>query len=200
MKTIGLSIFLAVLGFSVALATRSDSASGPRSAIGARGVAPRSVGQDPFFTNPFLPAGADPAYPNGGSASGNPEGFDLGDGVLGQPVTRYLTAAGGFQPYTFQTIPNFDFLGTNATPPIPHLVPNGNGKILDTFLTANDGAARFNASVTDFLGTQALGTFRLNLFAPPTGNSCFAQSTLPTAQLGNTYFTNIETPLRRRAP
>lgn len=193
MKTLGLALVLAVLGFSYALATRSDREEAAPRSVSPRAGHPRSVGQDLKFTNAFIGSNVDPAYPTGGGASpSDPQGFDLGDGVLGQPVTRYLTAAGGFLPYTFETKANFDFIGPQDTPPVPKLVLHGNGKILDTFGSAINGAARFNATVTDFLGTQRTGTFRLNLFAPPT-KFRFAQDKLPVAQLGNSYFANIET-------
>lgn len=187
LKTFALALFLAVLGFSYALATHSDRTDAlVRAQVS---VHQRQVDVPLRFTNPFLLAGTDPGFPNGG-AQAEPQGFDLGDACLNQPVTRYLTAAGGYLPYAFEARANFDFVGTNETPPIPKT--ERNGKVSDTFSTSIKGAARFNGIVTDFLGTQRTGTFRLNLFPSPSSFR-FAQNTLPTAQLGNTYFTNLET-------
>lgn len=198
LKTFALSIFLAILGFSYALATHSDTHSDSRAAQ-PRKVAPRDVGTPLRFTNPFLPAGADLAFPNGGNTSTDPDGFDLGDAIGSSDpanapfVTRYLTAAGGGLPYTFETKPNFDFVATN--PPVPKLLLNGEIHDKFTFLgSAFSSAVRFNAILTDFVGTQRTGTFRINLFQPaPATPFRFAQDTLPLAQLGNPYFTNIDT-------
>ncbi len=194
LKTFALAIFLAVLGFSYALATHSDSSGDASRALQPRQVAPRKVGTPLRFTNPFLPGGVDPAYPkpDGGNTSSDPQGFDLGDAIVGSVVTRYLIAAGGGPPYTFETKPNFDFIATN--PPVPKLFLNG--KIKDAFIfgTAFNSSARFDAVVTDFVGTQRTGTFRINLFQSASAPAFrFAQDTLPLAQLGNPYFTNIET-------
>ena len=192
LKTFALAIFLAVLGFSYALATHSDSGGDASRAALPRQVAPRSVGTPLRFTNAFLPAGVDPAFPSGGNTATDPQGFDLGDAIVGAVVTRYLTVAGGGLPYTFETKPNFDFIATN--PPVPKLLLNG--KIQDAFIfgTAFNSSARFDAVVTDFVGTQLTGTFRINLFQPASAPAFrFAQDTLPLAQLGNPYFTNIET-------
>jgi hypothetical protein len=187
LRTFALALFLAVLGFSYALATHSDRADARARAQVT--VQPRQVDLPLRFTNAFLPAGADPAYPSGG-AQAEPQGFDLGDACLNQPVTRFLTATGGYLPYSFEARANFDFVGTNETPPIPKVFRNG--RVSDTFSTSIKGAARFNAIVSDFLGTQRTGTFRLNLFPSPSSFR-FAQDALPTALLGNTYFTNLET-------
>jgi len=182
-KAFALGLFFAALAFSYALATHTDSV--PRSSK----VQPRSVDQTLRFTNPFLQPGQDPGFPLGGQLA-EPQGFDLGDALLNKQFTRYVTATGGYIPYTFEARPNFDFVGTNQSPPLPKIFQNG--RITDTFGTSILGAARFNVVVNDFLGTQRTGTFRMNLFSSPTSFR-FAQNSLPAAQLGNTYFTNLET-------
>jgi len=183
LKAFALGLFFAALAFSYALATHTDSAASRSQ------VQPRSVDQTLRFTNPFLQPGQDPAYPLGGQLA-EPQGFDLGDALLNKQFTRYVTATGGYLPYTFEARPNFDFVGTNQSPPLPKIFQNG--RITDTFGTSILGAARFNVVVNDFLGTQRTGTFRLNLYSSPSSFR-FAQNALPAAQLGNTYFTNLET-------
>ncbi len=196
-KTFLLASFLAVLGFSYALATQSDPDNGASSSADSRAVTSRAVGAPLRFTNAYLKPGADPGYPKGGNTNTDPKGFDLGDATQGAVFTRYLTATGGGFPYTFATKPNFDVFGSNVgvplpPPPIPKVFANG--RITDSFNNPVGGAARFNAVVTDFLGTQRTGTFRINVFpiVPPQPFR-FALDVLPAAQLGNSYYTKIET-------
>lgn len=197
LKTFSLALFLAVLGFSYALATHSDSENDAAAPPAPRSASARALGTPLRFTNAYLAKGVDPGYPNGGNSNTDPKGFDLGDATQGVTFTRYLNAAGGGLPYTFATKPNFDVFGSNPnrpiqTPPVPKVFLNG--RITDSFGTSLGGAARFNAVVTDFLGTQRTGTFRINVFPalPPTPFR-FAQDSLPIAQLGNSFYTKIET-------
>lgn len=193
--SIAAAFFLAALGFSWALATSPAPDAAPRSvAVDAQQVGARAVGTPLRFTNAFVLAGSDPAFPLGGS-KGEPQGFDLGDACSNVAVMRYLNAAGGFLPYSFATRPNFDFLGFGTTA-LPKVVQYGNGKIIDQYSTFSGPnypgvSARFNAIVTDYLGTQRTGIFRINVVPCP-GAMRFAQDRLPVAQLGASYFTNLE--------
>lgn len=191
------AIGLAVLGFSISLATTPPPDSAPQNqAVLRAAVAPRAVGTPLRFTNPFVLAGSDPAFPSGGHTS-EPQGFDLGDVNSGISYTRYLNAAGGFLPYTFRTRPNFDFLAFGIST-IPEVTLYGNGKITDTInvlqgSTPTTTAARFSATVTDFLGTQRTGVFRVSVVPIPVAPTMrFAQDQLPVARLGEPYFTNLQ--------
>ena len=188
-------VVLAALCFSFALATADTPLDA--AARGAQAAKSRALGQPLRFTNPFLPAGSDSLFPKGGNVPDDPQGFDLGDALaypgLGS-ITRYITAAGGYLPYTFTLLPllgNQADNGTNLSPALPNLTPAGilNGQIppdVGNFL-------RFNVGLSDFVGTQRLGTFRLGIVPAAQAGFRFAQDALPRAQLAGSYFTRIET-------
>ncbi|MCY3021105.1 MAG: hypothetical protein NTW87_18990 [Planctomycetota bacterium] len=188
-----LSVLLASAAFSYALATSGAS---PETAARARQAAAqaRFLGQPLRFTNPFLPAGTDYQYPLGGMISLDPQGFDLGDACHGSAITRYITAAGGYMPYTFLLKPLLGSQssdGGNPSPSLPLLSPGG---ILSGAMPGDVGSfVRFNVQLTDFIGTQRLGLFRLNVLPGDQPPFRFAQDQLPIAQQNNNYFTKIET-------
>jgi hypothetical protein len=179
----------AAAGLTLALATSDSSQSSIRAT-----AAPRAVGTPLRFTNPFLLAGTDPAFPKGGNTSADPQGFDLGDACGTGPFTRVITAAGGYQPYTFVTQALFDKfnLGNNAAPQsaIPPITPIG--KLSGALSIPFGTVLRFNIVLTDFIATQRIGTFHIN-FVPCPGPFRFAIDRLPTAQLGNHFYADLET-------
>lgn len=186
-----LPLVLAAACFSYALAT---SAVSPQAA--ARGLPKaqgRFLGQPLRFTNPFLQAGSDFQFLAGGDVDDDPQGFDLGDACSNAVITRYVTAAGGYLPYTFALRRLLGSQGSGGDPlaSLSGLSPAG---ILSTNLPADLGRyLRFNVLLTDVIGSQRLGTFRLSIVPGGQDLFRFAQDRLPTAQLGNTYFTRIET-------
>ncbi|MEI6234158.1 MAG: hypothetical protein WCT04_13970 [Planctomycetota bacterium] len=198
-NTFALALFLAALGFSYAIATHSDLTASAAASATSRGIKPRSVGMPLAFTNPYLAAGSDPGFPNGGNTGIEPEGYDLGDAISNQPVERFLSATGGAFPYTFKTQPNLDvFSGNQSIPILPPVVPTlgSNGRISHAFQTTGPfiQAARFDAVVSDYIGTSVTGTFRINVYpAAPPPLFRFAQDKLPTAKLGCNYYTKLET-------
>src|SRR4051812_5368948 len=113
------AVLLAVFGFSFSFATAPTPA--PRSRPGPRATG--FIGGALRFTTPFTVGSADPAFNTdvGGAVSADPQGFDLGDALLGSQTVGYITAAGGYMPYTIIAKPNFDFLPPGQTPPLPHL-------------------------------------------------------------------------------
>jgi hypothetical protein len=184
-----LPLLIAALAFSCALATMP----GPEAAARAT-VQARSVSQPVRFTTPFLAATVDSLFPNGGNVTDDPDGFDLGDACLAGTVTRYVTAAGGHLPYTFVLRPLLGAEHTGGGNPAPALPPLSPSGIFSGVMPGDVGNyVRFNVQVTDFIATQRLGTFRLNVFPPVFCPFRFAQDRLPVAQQRGNYFANIET-------
>lgn len=157
-----LLVLTAAFVFTAALATASF---GPGTSRARQEVASREILQPLRFTNPFLLAGTsgqtDFGFPNGGDqgdVDSDPSGFDLGDAVEGQPITRLLSARGGYLPYTFAYDP---LLGSGLAselknaPTLPAL--ENNGLIRGNLDTGLGRYLRFNAELGDFLGPGALG-------------------------------------------
>ncbi|MGD0092246.1 MAG: hypothetical protein ABSE73_20210, partial [Planctomycetota bacterium] len=197
-----LPVVVAAFCFSYALAT----------SVAPRGLAPRApqtaqpryLGSTLHFTNPFLQAGSDFGFAGGGGVGNDPQGFDLGD-ALGDPsagsITRYISAAGGFLPYSFTLVPLLGAAGNGGTAAAPDLPSLSAVGILSGTLPAGvAGYLRFNVSVVDFAGTQRLGTFRLGIAPAGQTSFRFAHDQLPVADLNSTYFTKIETLGQRGAP
>ena len=187
------AVFAAALSFSLALAT-SGSRGAPSPAAGPTAQS-RFVGQPLRFTNPFFVAGTDPTFPlagdpefpQGGNLTDDPDGFDLGDVSFGNPLVRYFSVAGGYLPYTFTLRPLLS--GSALASALPAV--SRNGKLTGIIAPLAGSALRFTVDLTDFIATQRTGIFKLNLF-PQVTNFRFAHSQLPLAQLGNSYYTNIE--------
>jgi len=187
-----LPLFLAALCFSYALAT-ADAALGGTQRVALLAKS-RFLGQPLRFTHPFLQAGSDFQFPGGGNAPIDPDGFDLGDAPALGSVMRYITAAGGYQPYTFTLLPLLGSQadgGTNPSPALPSLSPAG--LLAGQIPPAVGSFLRFNVGLADFVGSQRLGTFRLGIVPAGLVGFRFAQDALPRAQLGGSYFTNLET-------
>jgi len=192
-----LSLLIAALGFSVALATSTERGASRQN---GKRAGNRDIGQELKFTHPFLQefSGTNALeadtlfYPRGGDVPNDPAGFDLGDAsVTGGTITRYVTAAGGYLPYRFLTksvldLRNVASNGTVYEPPL--LLPFGK---LVTSVPVVTGAARFDVFLTDFISTQRSGRFRLNLVDGTREGFRFAISQLPFAQQGRSYFTNV---------
>jgi hypothetical protein len=186
-RTLLSALFLAAAGFSFAIATPAPQDSSSSDAAKYEAQA-RAVGAPLRFTNPFLLAGTDPRFPNGGDTKKDPKGFDLGDAEQGQNIRRVITAAGGYQPYNFVLAPNLDspLVGT-AT--LPTLTPIG---LLSGPVMAAGSFIRFNVTLTDFIATERTGIFFLRMLNSPAAFR-FAVNRLPTAQQGNHYYTTIDT-------
>lgn len=193
------ALVFATLGFSYALATSPAPSTGIASSRGDTAKSRTVLSKPLRFTNPFLLPGADSTFPNGGDVTDDPDGFDLGDACANTMFVRYVSATGGFQPYSFTLKPllgsqnNSVNGGGVATPQLPNLTPSGqmNGVLPAGFL-------RFNILLSDFIGTQRLGTFRLNVMdcSPAvlaTQKFRFGMDQLPAAQMGNDYFTRLGT-------
>jgi len=188
-----LAVLLATVAFALSFATGETSADVWQS----RGVTvkPRDVIQPIRFTNPFLIAGTDFDFPNGGDVTEDPDGFDLGDAAEGKPLTRVLSAYGGHQPHTFALRP---LLGSSiaspgkGAPTLPDLAIDGLLKTpaLDTGLGA---FLRFNAELGDFIGSGRIGTFRLSLVNLQADVHQFAVDRLPMGVRGNFYYTTLDT-------
>ncbi|MFH0939164.1 MAG: hypothetical protein V1899_07785 [Planctomycetota bacterium] len=187
------AVFCAALGFSLALAT-SESRDTDNAVAGPVAQS-RFVGQPMRFTNSFFVAGTNPAFslasdsefPQGGDVKTDPDGFDLGDASFGNPLVRYFSAAGGYLPYTFMLKP----LLSGSMIPVSLPMVSRSGKLTGIIAPMVGSVLRFAVELTDFVATQRTGIFKLNLF-PQITNFRFAHSQLPTAQLGNSYYTNIE--------
>ena len=203
MKTVHailLSAFLAALGFSYALAT-SAAGRGPQAPRARAAAGNRNVTQPLRFTNPFLVAGTDssfalagdPLFPQGGDAQDDPDGFDLGDATLGTSVLRYINAAGGFLPYEFSLRPVLGSQNIGGSPVPPSLPAiDATGKLTGDISPLAGSVLRFSIDLTDFIATQRIGIFKLNLF-PAVSAFRIAQSQLPFGVLGQAYYTNIST-------
>jgi len=186
-----LPVLLAAVCFSYALATPAAPPAAPCRASAAQS---RFAVQLLRFTTPFLAAGSDFAFAQGGNVKDDPQGFDLGDACAAGSILRYITGAGGYLPYTFTLKPllGSQSNGTGAAPAsLPSLSPAG---ILNGNMPADVSAfLRFNVQLSDVIGTQRLGTFRVNVVPRSPTLFRFAHDKLATAQLANSYFTNIET-------
>lgn len=189
-----LAVLLATVAFALSFATSPTGADVWLSrASGA--VKSRDVIQPIRFTNPFLIAGTDFDFPNGGDEAEDPDGFDLGDATEGKPLTRVLSAYGGFQPHTFTLRP---LLGSGiaspgkGAPTLPDLAIDGLLKTpaVDTGL---GGYLRFNADLGDFIGSGRTGTFRLSMVNLPANTHQFAIDRLPLGVRGNAYYTTLDT-------
>jgi hypothetical protein len=197
LRAVLFAAFTAALGFTFALATMETASRGSGMQPAATS---RSVGETLKINNPFFVSqgsadaglAGDPLFPLGGNqSSGN--GYDLGDIEVQKPFKRYISATGGFLPYTYGIEPllGSDNVGGPVIPPIvpdidragvlSGLVPNFAGSLL-----------RYTISVTDFIGTEVDGLFKLNLI-PQNQAFRFAISQLPRAEQAHTYYTNFDT-------
>jgi len=173
------SVFVAALCFSWALAT-SETAPAVRATASPRGAATQLR-----ISNPFLLAGVDPLYPNGGDVAADPAGFDLGDAYLGSQIVRFVNALGGFQPYTFLS----SSIGSNSSPGL-RLDPSG--LVIGAVPVGGPVPATFTTEVLDAAGSVRTGYFRLGTMAPGAGGFRFALDRLPAAQVGVDYITTLD--------
>jgi hypothetical protein len=191
------ALFTAAVGFTLALATAESRNVG--SAQPAAGL--RAVGETLKITNPLFVAQSDASsglagdtlYPGGGGG-GIPNGYDMGDVQVGAPFTRFVSAQGGFLPYTYEIAPLLGSAANVGGPGIPPIIPalDRTGKLSGLITEFTGSSLRYYISVTDFIGTSPSGLFKFNLI--PTGQAHrFAVSQLPAADLAHNYFTNFET-------
>lgn len=163
------SISLAAVGFSIALATST-----PGGAFGSPAEKSARLTGALQFSNPRSPfvVGTNPTL----------QGFyDLGDAAFGSQVVRYMSAFGGTRPYQFTS----STIGTSG------LNTGTNGYISGLLTAGTPSPFYFNATVTDAEGKAQNGGFRLGTTKTAT-EFRFAQDQLPSALLGEDYITNVE--------
>ena len=175
-----MGLFVAVMGFTYALATSGNREMDSASATQMPGVKPRSVGSNLVISNPFLLPGQDPTSPGGGDRPNDPDFFDLGDATIGSQVVRYISARNGVRPYR-----------VTATAASPALVINRTGQVLGG-VTAGPSPANILATVTDAAGSNRVGNFRLFTFNSVPNQFRFAMDRLPSGSVGQDYITNVE--------
>ena len=171
-QSVCLGLVFAAIGFSWALAVPSTQQT--------PGSTPKVGGMNLMFANPFLLPGQDLQFPNGGNTGFDPQGYDLGDVVLGSQFVRYVTALGGVRPYTFA------FAGAPGTTGAT-MDPTGrvHGGLPDT------SSRYFNATLQDAAGVTRLGYFRVFSAGTNPGDFRFEVNRLPTAQVGVDLITNL---------
>ncbi|HYG76817.1 MAG TPA: hypothetical protein VEK08_17570 [Planctomycetota bacterium] len=170
-----LGVLFAMVGFSYTLATTNSSSD-------EVGASSRAVGSLPLrFTNPLIP-GTDI--------------YDLGDITAGSTLTRRLTAAGGMPPYTFSGAG----VGTALNPVTAGAALGLSNVSLTSF--ALFGSFTFTVAanvtnnigvgfqVTDFVGSNDTGVFRLTLVSGTAFR--FATSVLPEGFQLRPYFAQFE--------
>ena len=178
LRAFALGILGALIGFSFALATsQSDPAADARAV-----VAPRFVGTNLRFSNPFLLPGQDAEFPSGGSVASDPNGYDLGDACFGSMIVRYLTALDGVQPYQF----------TSTTIGTTGLNLGTAGRVFGVIPSAATTFVKFNATLTDAASKTRTGVFRVGTFTYSPAVFRFAHDRLSDAKVGMDYITNIE--------
>lgn len=178
-------LLLSALSFSYVMATAG------RAAPQAANRVP--VGSDLDIVTPLLGAGVDPAYPNGGGSL-MPEGYDLGDACRVQDIQRYINVRGGFPPYFYRVIPLLDDtnLLNGSAPPLP--LVNALGRLDVTTPAEQDffgNGLRFSVLVSDLMGNQKLGNFRISL--KPCLDFRFAINSLPNAVQLQSYSAYLST-------
>src|SRR6185295_19152938 len=167
-----LSVLMATLGFSYALATsnadsrhKSDSGSNPP--LMCTFVKPGSC-MPLSFANPLV------------------SGFrDLGDAVVGSALTRIVVAKGGLPPYRFTAPPPADLKGLKLAT---------NGVVTGKLGAGTNASFNFNVNVTDsFLnpGNSATDSFRVNVVQ--TNQFRFAQNKLSDAVIFRSYADTLST-------
>jgi hypothetical protein len=164
----------AAFAFSVALATATSRMDAPAQ------VAPRSVGSNLHFSNPFLPAGVSSLFPSGGNVSPDPAGYDLGDATAGSSLVRFLSALDGVTPYTF----------SSSTAGALGLTVGTNGRVTGALNGTFATPVSFLAQVVDTAGVTRTGLFFLQTNNPTVLH--FAQNQLPQARVGQDYNTNLQ--------
>jgi hypothetical protein len=175
--TLLLGFACTILGFSWALATSAPAHSR------AAAVSARSVGSQLRISNPFLLPGQDAQFPSGGDPSADPDGFDLGDATLGSQLVRYISGLGGVRPYRFAFAPVGSASGTG-------LSLESSGRVVGAATAAGPNSLSFGALLTDASGGTRSGVFRLGLETSQSFR--FAIDRLPSAQIGQDYFTKVE--------
>ena len=187
-RLFSLPLLFAAAAFSYALATSPATSAISSDAESRAAVQSRSVGSPLQFTNPFLLAGTDPLFPAGGNTPVGPNGYDLGDALQGQNIRRVISAAGGFQPYTFTLSPNLDAprFGTATLPMLSTL-----GLVSGPVMAASN-FLRFDVTLSDVISTQRRGVFFLKLLNAPAVFR-FAQDRLPAIRQGDNFYTSLET-------
>lgn len=172
--------FCSVMGLSAALATQSRQIE-TQAPLPPRPAGSRAAGTGLSFSNPFLLPGQSGLFPNGGSVSSDPQGFDLGDVLRGSDMVRFLSALRGVTPYYFTS----DTIGTTGLSLEPI------GRVAGILPASAALPLSFTATLHDAAGTTRTGTFWLNTCAQSSFR--FAMDRVPSAQVGQDYITQIET-------
>ncbi len=173
-RTIGMGLAAASAAFSWALCTTPSSGDSRSFSVQAR-----AVGSGLHISNPFAPAGISPQFPTGGNTPADPQGFDLGDVVIGSSVSRYISALDGVTPYIF----------SSTTAGTLGLAVSTTGHVTGNATLTGTGAVPFSAVVLDAAGLTRTGLF----FVKPTSATLhFSIDALPQARVGQDYGTNIE--------
>jgi hypothetical protein len=196
----------ALTAFSIAMALGNGTTDSARAAGVGRAALPHGTALR--FTSPFLSVGQDPLFPLGGDAAEDPDGFDLGDVVVGQAFSRLLTACGGFKPYKFSS--------SNLSSSLAALESGGTasdnvkletgGLLLGVIpmvsaFNFNPSAdlyapLYFGVTLTDTYGSgrksSRSGIFRLTVYRSTDAIFRHAMDKLPVAQHGRVYMAKLD--------
>jgi hypothetical protein len=177
-RTLALSLVLAMAGFCYAVNTAGQRSTGAAAQAGDRAVGSNTL----HFTNALFTAAPPLAT----------DTFDLGDACFGSQITRYLSAGGGLRPYNFSEFNQslVSQLTVNSS-----LGLSAGGCLEGSIVAGSVTPLVFQAVVSDSAAVSPFftgGNFRLNVMICAPNDFRFAVDKINNGVVGQSYISKLE--------